>query len=88
MRKQSRIFSSIAVAALFLGTSPASAQAGTPAYGTAYFSDATLTNQLGNLYFIGCDLNDNPQYHLDGQATNYSTNYYAGYCYGGVMHPI
>jgi hypothetical protein len=31
---------------------------------------------------------DNGQFMLDGQATNYSTNYLAGYCHDGIMEPI
>jgi hypothetical protein len=87
VRKHSRILSSIAVAAVFLGASPASADHGTPVYGTTYFTDATLTTQAGYMYLIGCD-GDNGQFMLDGQATNYSTNYLAGYCHDGVMEPI
>jgi hypothetical protein len=82
------MLSSIAVAAVFLGTSPASADHGTPAYGTSYFTDATLTTQVGYTYLIGCDGNNNPQFELEGQATNFSTNFLAGYCHEGSMEPI
>ena len=88
MKKHSRILSSIAVAAVFLSASPASADHGTRAYGTTYFTDATLTTQVGYTYLIGCDLYDNPQFELDGQATNFSTNQLVGYCYDGVMEPL
>lgn len=89
MKKHSRILSSIAVAAVFLGASPASADHGTPVYGTTYFSDSTLTTQTGYTYLIGCDWRtDEGQFMLDGQATNYSTNYLAGYCHDGIMEPI
>lgn len=83
-----RILSSLAVAAVFLSASPAWADHGTPAYGTTYYTDATLTTQAGYMYLIGCDLQDNGQFELEGQATNYSTNFLAGYCYEGVMEPI
>ena len=89
MKKHSRILSSIAAAAVFLGASPASADHGTPVYATTYFTDATLTAQAGYTYWTGCD-GDIGQFMLDGQATNFSTttHYPVGYCHEGIMEPM
>lgn len=89
MKKHSRMLSSIAVAAVFLGAGPAGAHHGTPVYGTRYYSDAAHTNQVGQRYWIGCDWwTDEGQFMVDGQMTVYSEDYLTGYCYNGNMEPF
>ena len=81
MQKRSRILSSIAVAAVFLGTSPASAQQqGIPAYLTTYYSDATYQTEVGHRYWSGCSYRGYPTYHLEGTQTQYWQEELAGYC--------
>lgn len=86
MGKRINILSSIAVAAAFLGASPASAQ--TAAYHTTFYSDASRQTEVGYLIWTGCDAYDNPTYHLVGTYTYYTIDEPIGYCYYGEMYPL
>jgi len=90
MGKFAKILSSIAVAAAFLGTGPANAQTGTPAYHTVFYSDASHQTQVGSLAWVGCDNYDNPIYRVVGTYTYYTEtgDEPIGYCSGGQMEPI
>jgi hypothetical protein len=88
MRKPFHILSSIAVTAVFLSASPASAQQGTPAYNTTLYSDATHQTQVGYIVWDGCDRYDFPHYHLVGTYSQYGVDEQAGYCYEGEMQPL
>jgi hypothetical protein len=81
MGKQARIFSSIAVAIVLLSASPASAQQGTPVYNTDYYSDASYTEQVGAIFWVGCDHQGLPYYQQSGTITAYPNEYLVGYCY-------
>jgi hypothetical protein len=87
MGKRSRIFASIAVAAIMTSASPASAQQGTPAYNTALYSDATYQTQVGYIVWDGCD-DDTPHYHLVGTYSRYGIDEHVGYCSNGQMQPL
>lgn len=86
MGKRIKILSSIAVAAVLMSASPASAQ--TMSYHTRFFSDSSKTTQVGFTIWIGCDDFDNPQYHLVGTQTIYQESEHNGYCYNGSMVPL
>ncbi len=88
MGKRIRMISSIAVAAVFLSASPASAQQGTPAYHTTLYSDGTHTTQVGSIFWVGCDQWDNPYYRLSGSNSNYAVDELVGYCLDGDMQPL
>lgn len=88
MNKHSKLFSAVAVAAVFLGVSPANAQLGTPVYGTTYYSDATHQTQVGSLLWTGCDDNDNPTFRRLGSHSSYQVSEQIGYCYDGQMQPL
>jgi hypothetical protein len=88
MGKQINILSSIAVATVFLSASPASAQYGTPAYHTTFYSDASHQTQVGYLIWTGCDRYDNPTYELVDTYTYFTEDEPIGYCYGGEMWPL
>jgi hypothetical protein len=77
MKKHSRILSSIAVAAVFLGASPASAyyQA---AYVTNMYSDASGTELVGQI-IPECGPQQ-VQYEQWGTYTQYQTTEFVGYC--------
>ncbi len=83
-----RILNTIAVAIVFLSASPASAQQGTPAYHTTFYSDATKTTQVGYLIWTGCDRWDNPQYDLVDSYSYYTIDEHIGYCSEGQMLPL
>ena len=85
MKQHSRILTSIAVAALFLSASPASAQ--TPAYSTTYYSDSTHQTVVGHIRWTGCDRWGQPTYQLWGTQTAYSDQELVGYCDGTNMEP-
>lgn len=88
MRKPFNILSSIAVATVFLSASPASAQQGTPAYNTSFYSDASHTQNVGVLIWNGCDDYDTPHYRLVGSHSYYSVDSHVGYCLYGQMQPL
>jgi hypothetical protein len=88
VEKRSKILSSIAVAAVFLSASPASAQQGTPAYNTTLYSDATHQTQVGSIVWDGCDRYDFPHYHLVGTYSQYGVDEQVGYCFEGEMQPL
>jgi len=88
MGKRFRLYSSIAVASVFLSLSPASAQSSNPAYHTYLFSDASHTTQVGDIYWVGCDRWNNPLYRLSGTYTYYTEDELVGYCVDGQMEPI
>ena len=88
MRKPIRMLTSIAVAAVFLSAHPASAQYGTPAYHTTFYSDSSHQNQVGYLIWTGCDAYDNPTYRLVGTYTQHTEDEPIGYCYMGEMYPL
>jgi hypothetical protein len=77
-----------AAATLFLSSGPASAQQGTPVYGTTYYSDATHQNQVGSLLWTGCDDNDNPTFRRLGSSSVYQVTEQIGYCLDGQMQPL
>lgn len=84
MKRHSRIVSSIAVAAIFLGASPAGAQMeqATPVYDTAYYSDASHSEQVGAVFWTGgCDQWGNAYYRQTGTQTAYPVEMLVGYCY-------
>lgn len=86
MQKLSRMLSSIAVAAVFLSASPASAQ-GTPAYTTTYYSDSSQQTVVGIIRWTGCNRWGQPVYRLAGAQTAYSVDELVGYCDGTSMEP-
>ena len=88
MGKRMNLLNSIFVVTVLLSASPASAQQGTPAYHTTFYSDATKTTQVGYLIWSGCDRWDNPQYDLVDSHSYYTTDEHIGYCYGGQMYPV
>jgi hypothetical protein len=88
MGKRTKLFSSIAVATVFLGLSPASAQSSNTAYHTYFYSDAAHTTQVGSLWWTGCDQWNNPTYRLFGTYTYYTEDEPAGYCVDGQMEPL
>ena len=84
MNNSVKILSSIAVAAVFLSTSPASAA--TPVYSLEYYSDASLTTLVGNWVWQGCD-GDSPVMRRFGSTSSYTKSVLIGYCEGGEMYP-
>ena len=92
MKKRSRILSSIAVAAVFLGASPASADhEGVPVYRTIMYSDATKTTQVGSIEFQYCTYyaqSDGVQYALSGTYTYHQTDELIGWCSEWNFGPI
>jgi len=88
MKNRSKTLISIAVAAVFLSGSPASAQQGTPAYNTYFYSDPGYSIQTGVFGWDGCDPYDNPQYSLNGSYGAYALGEHVGYCLNGEMRPF
>ncbi len=86
MKKPIKMLTSAVVAAVFLSASPAWADhQGTPAYNTVVYSDSSRTTEVGQIYWEGCSLWDNPQYGVYGSDQGYREVHYAGYCLGGEM---
>lgn len=85
-----RIFSSIAVAAVFLSANPASAQEANPAYNATLYYDAAHQNYMGTLTWTSCDRNNFPLYTLSGtyNTQHYAVNELVGYCVDGQMEPV
>ncbi|NOK09683.1 hypothetical protein [Corallococcus exercitus] len=73
-----RILTSLAVASVFLGASPASAGYREAAYVTTLYSDASHTTVVGHIY-PECGWSY-VQYHLVGTYTQYTTDEFVGYC--------
>jgi hypothetical protein len=90
MAKPIRIVSAIAVSAIFFAANPASAQTGTPAYPTTFYSDPAHQTPVGSLAWVGCDQYDYPIYHLVGTYTYYAEtgDEPIGYCLDGQMQPL
>jgi hypothetical protein len=90
MAKRVSIVASAAVTAVLLSATPASAQTGTPAYHTTFYSDAAHSTAVGSLAWIGCDHYDNPIYRVVGTYTYYTETGEEpiGYCVDGQMEPI
>ena len=89
MKKHGRLLASIAVAAVFLSASPASAQQGNPAYNTTLYSDASHTTVVGHIIWVGCDRWGHPRYQLQGTYSQYGVDELVGYCGGdGETEPL
>ncbi|MEA3038271.1 MAG: hypothetical protein QOE79_784 [Sphingomonadales bacterium] len=88
MGKRTKLFCSIAVASVFVSLSPASAQSSTPAYHTTLYSDAAHTTPVGDIWWVGCDRWNNPNYRLEGTYTYYTEDELVGYCVDGQMEWI
>ncbi|MGA9582684.1 MAG: hypothetical protein WBR13_12030 [Allosphingosinicella sp.] len=88
MGKRSKIFTSVAVAAVFLSANPASAQQGTPAYNTTLYSDSTHSTVVGHIVWTGCDRWNYPQYDLIGTYSYHGVDEPVGYCVDGQMTPL
>ena len=84
MKKYSRIAGSIAVSAVFLVPSPASAQAN-PAYNSNIYSDPQHTNLVGQIFWVGCTSQNQPQYYLEGSSHGYAVDELQGHCVDGQM---
>jgi hypothetical protein len=84
MNRSVKILSSIAVATVFLSTSPASAA--TPVYSLEYYSDASLATLVGSWVWQGCD-GDSPMMRRVGSTSAYTKSQVIGYCDGGQMYP-
>ena len=84
MKRHGRILSSLAVAAVFLSSSPGWANhEGIPVYRTNMYSDATKTTQVGSIEFQYCTYyveTDGAQYALSGTYTYYQENELIGWC--------
>ena len=87
MRKRFRLLSSIAVATVFLSTSPAGAQYdGHYIWNTTYYSDSSHTSAVGFLAWSYC-LQGQASYRLYGQQTAYyEIDGPVGEC-GDELHP-
>ena len=88
MRKPVNLLSSIAVAAVFLTVSPASAQPydGHYIWNTTYYSDSSHTTTVGFLFWDYC-LQGQAAYRLRGQQTAYyEIDGPVGEC-GDDLHP-
>ena len=85
-----KLLTSVAVAAVFLGVHPASAQDGNPAYNATLYYDAAHQNLMGTLTWTSCDRFNNPLYTLNGtyNAQHYAVNELVGYCVDGQMEPV
>lgn len=82
MKQCSRLFASIAVAAVFTSASPASATlVSTPASRIVYYSDATFTEEVGHTLWTGCDQWGQPILEFDGTYTQYQQEILVGYCH-------
>lgn len=89
MRK--KLFSSIAVAAVFLSAHPAAAQDSNPAYNATLYYDAAHQNYMGQIDWVGCDRFNIPLYQVtDGtyQVQHHAVNELVGYCVDGQMEPL
>jgi hypothetical protein len=82
------MLTSIAVASVFLTASPASAQQGTPAYNTIYYSDSTHQTTVGIISWTGCNRWGHPTYRLTGTQSPYWEEELVGYCGEGGMEPV
>lgn len=87
MRKPINLFASIVAAAVLLSANPAAAGGGgVPAYNTIYYSDASLSNQVGVSLFDHCRVRpwgDEVVYYRQGSQTIYYTRELVGYCMDG-----
>ena len=80
MGKHSGIFSSMAVAAVFLSANPASAQDGEPIINATFYSDSTFRTEVGHTEFLYCNRYGHPVYELVGTHTYHNLNETIGYC--------
>lgn len=78
MGKRFKLYSSIAVASVFLAVSPASADYREAAYHTTLYSDATYTTVVGHIT-PECGYNY-VQYTLSGTYSMYGVDEFVGYC--------
>ncbi|HEX6375601.1 MAG TPA: hypothetical protein VFZ91_07755 [Allosphingosinicella sp.] len=87
MRKRINLLSSIAVAIVFLGASPSSAQYDPGAiYDTTYYSDSSHQTAVGFLMWTEC-VDGQAYYRLVGQQTSHQViDGPVGYC-GDELHP-
>lgn len=87
MRKPIKLFASISVAAALLSANPAAAGGGgVSAYNRTYYSDASLSNQVGISYFNYCRIGpqgDEVVYYRSGTQTVHYTRELVGYCMDG-----
>ncbi len=92
MIKLGRFVASLAVAAVFLGGSPAAAQQGVPVHRTTIYSDASKTTVVGYIEFDYCTYYgglDAAQYHLEGSYNpQYQDEELIGYCHQWEFQPV
>lgn len=92
MGKRTKLLSSIAVAIVLLGASPASAQyEGQPVHHTDMYSDATHMTLVGTIDLDYCTYYggvDGGQFSLQGTYTTYQVETLVGYCSHGSFYPI
>ncbi len=87
-----KLFSSIAVATVFLSASPAWADhEGVPVYRTYMYSDSSRTTVVGTIEFSYCTYyaqSDGVQYRLEGTYTYHQEDELIGYCSEGQLLPL
>jgi hypothetical protein len=94
MKKLGRIMTSVAVAAVFLSATPASADhVGAPVYLTLMFSDATKTTVVGRIVLSHCTYDsvnntDGAEYRVLGTNTMHQESGLIGYCINEILEPI
>lgn len=84
MKKRSKMLTCVAVAAVLLSASPASADhEGVPVYRTYMYSDSSKTTVVGTIEFQYCTYyaqSDGVQYALSGTYTYYQEDELIGWC--------
>ena len=85
MKNRARNLSSMAVAALLMSASPASADVPRSAvYFTIFYSDSTYQTQIGYRRLDGCSyFFDEPIYYIEGSYSQYEVADFIGYCQNG-----